>query len=398
LVLTEAVNVPLQHKKVQAASGGDVVLVYTSSTWADAYRRGMCRAPDRLYQTLASEDRVRRLMVADPFRSLPIRAARRMLNGPGPSFPTTDTRRLCRPTRLRRRDPRGLGAIERAYRVYDRALSRAAKRANLEWPSVIVLNPLAAAFSPFEWANRVVLYLNDDWAELPQYRRWWPEIEEAYARFAASGQALCAVTQAIVDRVAPSGPASLMPNGVEPTEWCTLAVPPRWFGDLPAPRGLYLGTVDGRLDLDAVASAARALAGGTLILAGPSGHGLDLARLTSIPGVHLHAPISRSEVPALVSAADVCVLPHARTALTQAMSPLKAYEYLAGGRPVVATDLEPLRNISPRISLVSRSDDFGEAVARALQQGPQPEAERRVFLEGHAWRRRHEAILRLALD
>lgn len=387
-----------EHRGIEPGGGGDAVLVYTSSTWADAYRRGMCRAPDRLYQTLASEERVRRLMVADPFRSVPIRAARRVMDGRGPSFPATDTRGLYRPMRVRRRDPRGLRAIERAYQAYDRALSRAASRAKLDQPSVITLNPLAAAFSPFEWASRVVLYLNDDWAELPQYSRWWPEIEESYVRFATSGRSLCAVTQAIVDRLAPAGPASVMPNGVEPTEWCSLAKPPPWFGEIPGPRGLYLGTVDGRLDLEAVAGAARALAGGTLILAGPPGHGLDRDRLTSIPGVHLQAPLPRSEVPAVVAAADVCLLPHARTPLTQAMSPLKAYEYLAGGRPVVATDLEPVRNISPRISLVGRGASFGEAVASALGQEPQPETERLAFLERHSWRRRHETILGLALD
>lgn len=395
--MTRTATAHQQDRAANVAHQRDVVLVYTNSTWADGHHRGMCRGPDRLYQTLAGDNRVGRLLVANPFRSLPALAARRILHGAGPRFPSTETQSLAQPYRLRRRDPHGQAALERAYGSYDRTLARAVRRAGLVRPSVIALNPLAAAFCAFAWAERVVLYLNDDWAALDQYRRWWPAIEEAYERFASSGRPLCAVTQALLDRVAPRGPARLMPNGVEPTEWRALGAPPSWFAALPAPRALYLGTVDSRLDIPAVAATTRVLDGGTLVLAGPVGSGLNVDALRTLTNVHLQPAIPRAEVAATVGAADVCVLPHAQTRLTAAMSPLKIYEYLAGGRPVVATDLEPVRDISPRVLLVDRGDDFGEAVSDALRLAPQAEAERLAFVEATSWRRRHETLLDLAI-
>ena len=46
------------------------------------------------------------------------------------------------------------------------------------------------------------------------------------------------------------------------------------------------------------------------------------------------------------------------------MSPLKLYEYLAGGRPVIATDLAPMRDISPWVHLAPDGPAFAEVLAK----------------------------------
>ena len=61
------------------------------------------------------------------------------------------------------------------------------------------------------------------------------------------------------------------------------------------------------------------------------------AAVRAEPNVHLHGAMDREAIVSLVSAADVCLLPHVRNALTEAMSPLKLYEYLASGLPAPET-------------------------------------------------------------
>jgi len=107
--------------------------------------------------------------------------------------------------------------------------------------------------------------------------------------------------------------------------------------------------------------------------------------------------VPREEITAVLGGADVCLVPHRRTPLTESMSPLKLYEYLAAGRPVAATDLPPVRGIDDRVVLVADGEDFADAVARALELGPAGEDQRQEFLRKHAWRARHERILDLAL-
>ena len=383
--------------RVSAVEPRDVVFIFSYVTWSDAQRRGMSFAQDRLIQTLLREPRVRRLIVANPWRALAGRLRAGLSGHSAAPFPAAADTRLHAPLRMRRGDPASIDGLERSYRRYDRGLRKAAQRAGLERPAVITMHPMVAGFAPFEWAGPVTFYCTDDWSAHPVYRRWWPAYREAYERVRAAGHGLCAVSDAIVERIRPSGPHAVVPNGIEPGEWVAPGEPPAWFTALPGPRLLYLGTLDSRLDHECIEQAAAAVPGGSVVLVGATGDADHMAPLREIPNVHVHDVVRRPGVPGLLAAADACLIPHARSALTTAMSPLKLYEYLAAGRPVASMDLPPLRGMGRGVVLADSPRGFGEAVRRALAIGPQPEDERQRVIAEHSWRRRHERVLELAL-
>jgi hypothetical protein len=62
-----------------------------------------------------------------------------------------------------------------------------------------------------------------------------------------------------------------------------------------------------------------------------------LRRLRSLPNCHLVGNLPYAELPALLKGLDVCLLPYVEDERAFYRSPLKLYEYLAAGRPVVAT-------------------------------------------------------------
>lgn len=140
--------------------------------------------------------------------------------------------------------------------------------------------------------------------------------------------------------------------------------------DLPdGPVALYLGTVHrDRIDVDlCVATAGRLLreGAGSVVLVGPSplpGH--DLERLREA-GVLVLGPRPSEQVPAYLQHAGVLLVPHVLTEFTMSLDPIKAYEYRAARRQVVATPVPGFVDVDdPLVQAVSAAS-FPEAVAAA---------------------------------
>lgn len=376
----------------------DVVFTFYDETWTDARRRGMYMPGDRLLETLLTSANVRRLVVANPYRSAPIQWARRLAGQRRVPFPEGPERVLVEPRRLRRGDSTSVRALQRACARYDRVLERAAARLGARDPVVITTNPFVAGFAPLRWAGGVTFYCWDDWMSGLPVRPWWPAYEEAYARVRDSGRGLVAVSQAIVDRIMPTGPSAIVPNGVVPDEWRSPHTAPPWFSALPSPRILYVGVMDDRLDATALSEVAAHFSRGSVVLLGPVGDRTVVDPLRKIPNVRVEPPVGRAEVASLVHAADVCIMPHVRNELTAAMSPLKLYEYLAGGRPVAASDLPPVRAVDAPIVRVRAGESFAAGVAVALDGGPMTEDDRLAFIDANSWQRRYDELLRVAFS
>lgn len=376
----------------------DLVFTYFTDTWADAVEREFCFTVDRSIVEAARHPRVRGLMIVNPSRSLPVSFLRRLQGRRPPPLPTREPPALLvQPFRLRRRDPTDVLGLEGSYASYGRRLDRAFVRSGLDRPAVVTANPFVAAFCSLRSAGSVTYYGYDDWAELDALRPWWPAIEVAYHRIAQRGLPIAAVSQTILDRIGPRGPSRVIPNGVEPSEWEPpwAELPPEC--ELRRPLLLYVGNIGHRLDVEMLEATAARFPEGEIVLIGAVGDPSVLGRLAAIPNLRVERRLERRRMAALVHAADACLMPHRATGLTSAMSPLKVYEYLAAGRPVVATDLPPIREVNAHVVRVPADDAEGYAhgVSRALALGPLTEAQRRDFIAANSWGTRFESLLAL---
>jgi glycosyltransferase involved in cell wall biosynthesis len=380
---------------VIAAPVNDLVVAVTA--WCDAVDRGECMPTDRLVRAAVEDERFRAVLVANPYRSAPVLWMRRLTGRGEPNLPDgPGRRRQATPLRIRRHDPVSQVALERAHRRYARTLSDLAGALAMNRPSVITANPFTAAYGDFGWARSVTYFAWDDWSAHPAFAKWWPRYDEAYARLRDRDVRIAAVSEPLRARVAGSDGGVVVPNAVDRREWVAPDPPPASFGAAAPPRILYVGALDGRLDVDAVAATARRFANGTVVLAGPVADPGHLAPLREIDNVVFAGPQRRTDVVAMVHAADVCVIPHLRSPLTETMSPLKLYEYLAGGRPVAATDLVPMRGVDDSVQLIAPGQPFENGVAAALERGPMPEAARLAFIRRNSWEDRMTRIFELA--
>lgn len=87
----------------------------------------------------------------------------------------------------------------------------------------------------------------------------------------------------------------------------------------------------------------------------------EVARLGLMESVIFHGPAAHEAIPGLMRAAAVCVAPLRADDrnLSQGASPLKLLEYMACGRPVVASDLPIVREVTANgeCVLLARPDD-----------------------------------------
>jgi glycosyltransferase involved in cell wall biosynthesis len=123
----------------------------------------------------------------------------------------------------------------------------------------------------------------------------------------------------------------------------------------------------------------------------------------SIENVRLIDHLPPVEVPAYLRAADVLVLPSsAREAISREYtSPLKMFEYMASGTPIVATNLPSTREIlHDGENAVLVEPDDPEALAQGLRQVLEmPDRGRRLAAQAHqdvaafTWKRRAANIL-----
>ncbi|HUA75229.1 MAG TPA: glycosyltransferase [Solirubrobacteraceae bacterium] len=386
--------------RVAAAAKSDVVFCFSYLTWEGCVRAGGFHSEARFAQTLLDDGLVRRTLICNTIRSLPRKVAADTVaraRGTSERFPGDDRRRLLEPVRLRRHEPTSIKGVARAIARYDRALRIGAERAGFRKPVVIVSHPLLAGFADFSWAGSVTFYATDDWTAYPPARRWWDAYRESYARVRASDRRVGAVSQALLERIEPRGASAVVPNGLDPNEWIEPARAPEWLARLPRPILLYAGTLDSRLDVPGLLALARQKPHATLLLVGPLVEPGHLEPLHAAGNVVVRPPIGREELVGLVQAADVGMIPHVRSPLTEAMSPLKLYEYLGAGLPVVATDLAPMRSIDRRVLLVPAGREYAPAVDTAVELGRASEEARIGFVEANSWRTRHRRLLELAL-
>lgn len=155
-------------------------------------------------------------------------------------------------------------------------------------------------------------------------------------------------------------------------------VPPDIAG-LPRPLLGFVGVIHDWIDLELIEYIARSRPDWTCVMVGPVGPGISVDRLKELPNVHFPGRKDKEELPGYLKAFDVCLNPFKKNELTDRVSPLKLYEYLASGRPVVSVEMPGVEEFREYIEIAADYGGFLEAVERAL--GQENEDRKRLRME-----------------
>jgi GT2 family glycosyltransferase/serine/threonine protein kinase len=185
----------------------------------------------------------------------------------------------------------------------------------------------------------------------------------------------------------------LIPNAGDYAHFADL--PPRSdspIADLPSPVIGYYGAIAEWFDAEAISAAARRHPEWSFVLIGHV-MGADLLDLPKLPNVHFLGEKPYAELPTYLAAFDICTIPFVITELTKATHPVKLFEYLAAGKPVVSRDLPELGPYSDLVALYSKPDQFVNLLEESLSEdSPDHVASRKEVARQNTWEDRYEKI------
>lgn len=168
----------------------------------------------------------------------------------------------------------------------------------------------------------------------------------------------------------------------------TNQVIPGDMAHLHSPKIGYCGMLTAaRLDINLLEFIAKEKPGWNIILAGPQDNEFKSSSLHNMRNVFFLGPKKPSELPAYVHNFDVCINPQILNQMTIGNYPRKIDEYLAGGKPVVATDTKAMSFFSDFVYLCDTPESYIANIELALSEKNNNEMkERRIdFAKSHTW-------------
>jgi glycosyltransferase involved in cell wall biosynthesis len=282
-------------------------------------------------------------------------------------------------------------------------VARAARRLGLRRPLLWSYVPQAEVLLEALDPSQVVYHCVDDVAAQKGVDA--SSFRAAEARFAARADLVVASAPALAVRMRELNSRVLDAPNVADAERFAQALEPgevdAALAALPRPRIVFTGAIVAtKLDLGLLSALASARPEWSFALVGPVGAGdpgTDVSALGAIPNVHLLGARPYAELPLVLRGADAGLIPYAINELTRSVFPMKVYEYLSAGLPVVSTPLPALEGLGE----IAFARDAGEAERRLAEllaaDDPSRRAARSAAARGHSWDRRLEEIA-AALD
>lgn len=164
-------------------------------------------------------------------------------------------------------------------------------------------------------------------------------------------------------------------------------------GDLRVPKPVigYFGAIADWMDLELVRSAALARPQYSFVMVGQVFRD-DISSI-DLPNVHLLGSKPYAEIPSYLEHFDVCVIPFVLNEVTKATDPVKLYEYLARGKPVVATAMAELAECGDLIYIAGDADDYAVQLDRAVAENDPLLRERRMaYAAANTWEQRCQTL------
>ncbi len=272
----------------------------------------------------------------------------------------------------------GVRAIQKLNgRMVPMIVERLMKRLDMNDP--IVWSYLPNAIDAIEQlpADRVLYHCIDDYGEFTDVPR--AAFDRLERRMLRAADLTVVSAQRLYDlRKKDARAISYVPHGVNLEEFqASLAreTPLPDIDSIEGPIAGFVGRIADWIDLELVARCAREMPNWSFVMVGPSN--VDLTAYERIPNLHFLGRCDHELVPNYIQRFDVALMPFASSRVVDSVNPLKMYEYLAVGTPVVTVPMSEIGEFEPVVEVVGHGE-FPAAIARAQATDSEEARARRV--------------------
>jgi len=184
----------------------------------------------------------------------------------------------------------------------------------------------------------------------------------------------------------------LLPNGVEIDEFSKEFKEPPEYKKIPRPRALYVGALRGWFDWKLIKSVAKINKKISFVIIGKGNLPL------SLPGnIFFLGARPKETIPAFMQNADVGLIPFKNVPRMKTVErPLKFYEYLSSGLPVVSVDYGKLKEgMAPYAIFGDTPEDFFKAIKKALSCSKEEKERLKRVAKQFSWNRIHKKLTKI---
>ena len=237
----------------------------------------------------------------------------------------------------------------------------------------------------------------DNWAEHSSYAGMKERLKKSYEYIKNNVDVIFTVADDLQNLFDHQKNVYWIPNGVDlkhyQKPWRLVN---RDISDLPKPIIGYIGVIQNRVDLELIKYLAKENPHYSLVLCGPVWYRDDFKALEEYKNIHLLGFKHYEEAPMYINFFDVGIIPHKKDNFISSTNPMKMYEYLACGKPVVASESAGAEMFQGEALIAENYEDFNLKIRQALKSTSEEDKQRRQkLIEKHSWSKAVQQMLEI---
>ncbi|UOF90194.1 glycosyltransferase [Fodinisporobacter ferrooxydans] len=281
------------------------------------------------------------------------------------------------------------------------------KRLGADWRDRTIVYVTASTLEQsYEYATklqpkRLVFDILDDNLGFPGIsEKKQKALQKKFLELARQAEVITAVSEYLVQQTEQltGKKVEYLPNGVDVKHFSPKQqmMEPVDLQAIPRPRLMFVGAVTSWIDTDLLKQVAERNSHQQLVMIGPVFEMTSsLAALQQLPNVHFLGPKPYERVPDYLHGADVLLLPRTYDPHSLACDPLKLYEYMVTGKPVVSTAHPSVRRFSEVVWIGQDTDQFVTGIEQALAGTEERTIRQLRLVGGMSWESRMQRLKQL---